>query len=82
MNIIWLIILIIDGLDAFFGKRVNAKKQKEVLNRDSIPKKKEVLKSKPQNFWSYLFLEGLLEIVWATLLKVQLLGGPLFAFMF
>lgn len=38
---------------------------------------KEVSPSPPPKAWGYLILGGVLEIVWASLLKLQLLGGPL-----
>ena len=50
--------------------------RKKSNDDENVEKKVDVKKENPSVAWIYLVIAGLLEIVWATALKLDMLGGP------
>ncbi|MFD1609680.1 multidrug efflux SMR transporter [Oceanobacillus luteolus] len=63
--------LIIELIETLFPS-----KKKESIEKTKEKRTKEK-KESPNRAWFYLIVAGLLEIIWATALKVDMLAGPL-----
>lgn len=61
---------IIEIIETLFPRKEKSSKEKKVEKQ--VVAKKE----KPGVAWIYLVIAGLLEIIWATALKLDMLGGP------
>ncbi|MFD0870776.1 Multidrug resistance protein ykkC [Chlamydia abortus] len=91
INGLWLLIMIIDALYTLWGKEETAGGKKDMADSDAAGNPERDLQpvsssksassastaERRDNPWVFLMLGGLLEIVWAVLLKMNLLGGPL-----
>lgn len=91
INGLWLLILIIDACYSFSGSKPKEQAFTVPAQRSSgpPPARPPIEPLEPQASpvcgkpgprsrpWFYLLLGGMLEIVWASLLKLNMLGGPL-----
>lgn len=87
INGLWLIILILDAVFSISGKQDPGNAGAPPVSESLMPAKQEtaVTRTEPArsvperryNPWFYMIVGGMLEIVWAALLKLNMLGGPL-----
>lgn len=68
--------LIVEIVETLFPTKKKDEETKEVIVETKTASSK-VKKMSPSRAWLYLIIAGLLEIIWATALKLDLLAGPL-----